>query len=131
MKRSDFPGRALLAAAAWSVSGCLVAAAGGAAGGVYFTSRGVESLVDGTVDQVAARTEAVMRDMKIVFDASSVEKGGDKREFKGKNGDRDVTIELERKSPTTTKVEVTARKNLAEWDKDYAREVLSRIVKKE
>ncbi len=52
------------------------------------------------------------------------------REFKGKNGDRDVTIRLERKSPTTTKVEVTARKNMAEWDKDYAREVLSGIVKK-
>ncbi len=26
--------------------------------------------------------------------------------------------------------EVTARENLAEWDKDYAKEVLSRIVQK-
>ena len=29
----------------------------------------------------------------------------------------------------TTKGEVYARKNLAEWDKDYARQVLERIVK--
>jgi len=130
MKRIAVPAWALLAVAALSASGCLVAVAGGAAGGIYFTSRGVESLVDGSVDQVAARSQAVMRDMEIVFDASSVEKGGDKREFKGENGDRDVTIRLERKSPTTTKVEVTARKNMAEWDKDYAREVLSGIVKK-
>jgi hypothetical protein len=37
---------------------------------------------------------------------------------------------MERQSPTTTKVEVSARKNLAEWDKDYAQQLLSKIVQK-
>jgi hypothetical protein len=59
-----------------------------------------------------------------------MEQGGDKREFKGKKGDLDVTFELERKSDKTTRVEVTARENLAEWDKEYAQRLLSRIVEK-
>ena len=57
------------------------------------------------------------------------EKGGSTRELKGKQGDLDVTVHLEQQDTATTKVEVYARKNLAEWDKDYARTVLERIVK--
>jgi hypothetical protein len=110
-------------------TGCLAAAAAGAAGGVYFTTRGAESLVEGPVDQVAARAEAVMAEMQIVKDGESSERGGDERELKGKKGDLDVTIQLRRESPTTTKVEVTARENLAEWDKEYAQQVLERIVR--
>ncbi len=109
-------------------SACVAAAAAGAAGGIYLTSRGAESVVEGSVDQLAARAESVMEDMEIAKDAESTEQGGDKRELKGKRGDLDVTIELERQSPTTTKVEVTARENLAEWDKEYAEQILRRIV---
>ena len=112
------------------MTGCLAAAAAGAGAGIYLTSRGAESLVQGSVDNIAARARAVMGEMQITPDASSTENGGDKREFKGKKGDLDVTIQLERKDPKTTRVEVTARKNLAEWDKDYAQQVLSSIVQK-
>ena len=45
-------------------------------------------------------------------------------------GDLDVTISMERQSPSMTKVEVSARENLAEWDKDYAQRVLNKIVAK-
>jgi uncharacterized protein DUF3568 len=112
-------------------SSCVAAAAGaGAAGAIYLTSRGAESVVEGSVDDVAGRAKAVMGEMQIVADAESTKEGGDKREFKGKKGDLDVTVKLERQSPTTTKVEVTAQKNLAEWDKDYAQQILERIVEK-
>jgi hypothetical protein len=37
-------------------------------------------------------------------------------------------VHFERESPSTTKVEVTARENVAEWDRDYAKRVLERIV---
>jgi hypothetical protein len=104
------------------------AAGAGAAGAVYLTSRGAESLVDSPVDQVAGRAKAVMNEMQIVPDAESSKDGGDKRELKGKKGDLDVTIKLERQGDTSTKVEVEAQKNLAEWDKDYAKQVLQRIV---
>ena len=113
------------------VTGCVAAAAAAGAGaGIYLTTRGAESIVESSVDQVAGRARAVMAEEGIVPDEASMEKGGDKREFKGKKGDLDVTIEIERKSSTPTRVEVAARKNLAEWDKDYAQQLLSRIVEK-
>ena len=112
------------------VAGCVAAAAAGAAGGVYLTSRGAESLVSGSVDQVAARAQTVMKDMNIAPSAEKTETSGDKHELKGKQGDLDITIQMQRSDSATTKVEVYARKNLAEWDKDYARSVLERIVKK-
>ena len=111
-------------------TGCLAAAAAGAAGGVYLTTRGAESVIEGSVDQVASRAEAVMSEMGIVKEGESTEDQGDKQVLKGTKGELDVTINIRRESPTTAKVEVTARKNLAEWDKDYAKEVLNRIVQK-
>jgi hypothetical protein len=113
-----------------ATTGCVAAAAAGAAGAVYATTRGVESLVASPIDQVAARAATVMQEMGIVQDAASTESAGAKRELKGKKGDLDVTIQMEQQDSATTKVEVYARKNLAEWDKDFAREVLERIVKK-
>jgi hypothetical protein len=110
-------------------AGCAAAAAAGAAGAIYATTRGVESLVASPIDRVVANTATVMKDMGITQDASSSEHGGAKRELKGKHGDLDVTVQLEQQDTATTKVEVSARKNLAEWDKDYARSVLERIVK--
>ena len=120
----------LALAAALLSTGCLAAAAAGAAGGVYLTSRGAESVIEGSVDDVAARAEAVMDEMGIVKEGESTEDQGDKHVLKGKQGDLDVNIDINRESPTTTKVEVTARKNLAEWDKDYAKDVVNRIVEK-
>ena len=111
-------------------TGCLAAAAAGAAGGVYLTSRGAESVVEGSVDQIAGRSKAVMSEMAIVKEGESTEDQGDKQVLKGKKGDLDVTIEIRRESENTAKVEVTARENLAEWDKDFAKEVLNRIVQK-
>lgn len=110
---------------------CVAAAAAGAAGAVYATTRGVESRVASPIDRVVASSESVMKDMGIVQDATSSDNGGAKRELKGKQGDLDITIQMEAQDTTTTKVEVYARKNLAEWDKDYARQVLERIVKAE
>ena len=111
-----------------TVPGCVAAVAAGAATGIYLTSRGAESLVQGSVNEVAQRTQAAFTSLTITPTGSSNDNGGDKREFKGKQGDLDVTVKLERKSPTTTQTEVTARKNLAKWDKDYAKAVLSKIV---
>jgi hypothetical protein len=111
-------------------TGCLAAAAAGAAGGVYLTSRGAESVVEGSVDQIAGRAEAVMSEMGIVKQGESTEDQGDKQVLKGTKDKLDVTISINRESPNTAKVEVTARENLAEWDKDYAKQVLSRIVQK-
>lgn len=120
----------LLSAAA--LPGCVAAAAAGAgaATGIYLTSRGASGLITGSIEQLAARTQSVFREMNIQQTAAATDNGGDKREFKGTQGDREITVSLERKSPTTTNVEVTARKNLAEWDKDLAKSILQRIAAK-
>ena len=122
---------ALAVALILPVTGCVAAAAAAGAGaGIYLTTRGAESLVESSVDQVAARAQAVMKEEGIVPDASSSEQGGDKREFKGKKGDLDVSFHIKRETPTTSKVEVTARENLAEWDKKYAEQLLNQVVAK-
>lgn len=119
-----------LLAVALPSTGCLAAAAAGAAGGIYLTSRGAESVVQGSVEDVASRAESVMSEMAIVKEGESTDDQGDKHVLKGKKGTLDVTVEIQRESPTTAQVEVTARENLAEWDKDYAKDVLNRIVQK-
>jgi len=120
----------LLLALALPATGCLAAAAAGAASGIYLTSRGAESVVQGSVSDVAAKAQAVMQEEGIALDAQSTEKGGDEQELKGKKGDLDVTIQIKRETPTTSKVEVTARENVAEWDKKYAEKVLTKIVQR-
>jgi hypothetical protein len=117
-----------LAAGTVGAGACVAAAAAGAAGAVYATTRGVGSLVASPINRVVSSAESVMKDMGIVQDATSSDNGGAKRELKGKQGDLDVTIQMEQQDTATTKVEVYARKNLAEWDKDYARSVLDRII---
>jgi hypothetical protein len=122
---------ALVCALVVPTAGCVAAAAAAGAGaGIYLTTRGAESMVEGSIDDVSDRTRAVLSEEGIALDESNFENGGDKREFKGKKGDLDVTVELEREGPSTTRVEVSARKNVAEWDKEYAQQLLSRIVQK-
>jgi hypothetical protein len=123
---------AIVVAAVLPAAGCAAAVVGGAgaASGIYLTSRGAESVVEGPVDQVAARAKSVMNEMDIVQDEQSSKDQGAKREFKGKKGDLDVTVRLESQSTKTTKVEASARKNLVEWDKDFAKDLVSRIVEK-
>lgn len=129
--KSIAPARWMLAMALiLPMTGCLAAAAAGAGAGIYLTSRGAESLVEAPIDQLASRARALMNEEAIVPDASSTEDGGNKRELKGKKGDLDVTFELEEKSDKTTRVEVSVRKNLAEWDKEYAQQLLQKLVEK-
>jgi hypothetical protein len=120
----------LLLATVAPSAGCVAAAAAGAGSAIYLTSRGAEGVVQGTVSDVAARSRTVMQQESIVPDESSTKSGGDEPELKGKKGDLDVTFHIKRETPTTSKVEVTARENLAEWDKKYAEELLNRIVAK-
>ena len=39
-------------------------------------------------------------------------------------------VEIDRRDDTTSDVEVAARKNAVEWDKDYAESVLNSIIKR-
>jgi hypothetical protein len=115
-------------ALAGTVAGCVAAAATGAAGAIYATTRGSEALVNGSVEDITTRSRKVMADMDIAPVGEESHTTGDKHELKGSKGDLDITIAMQRSDSLTTKVEVFARKNLAEWDKDFSRSVLERIV---
>src|SRR5262249_52382627 len=113
------------------LTACVAAAAGGAgaAGGYYFTSRGVGSTIAGNIDEVAARAQSVLAEEKIPVETSKTENGGDKRELGGHKNDPDGTIKVGRSGPNGVKAEIGARKNLVEWDKDYAQRLMDRLVK--
>lgn len=112
-----------------SAGGCLAAAAGaGAATGIYLTTRGAEAMVEGSVPQLARRTEQVFADLGIRITEREIEEDDVEIELKGETDDLEVSADIERETATTSRVEVTARRSLVEWDKDYARMVLERIV---
>lgn len=110
--------------------GCAAAAAGaaGAGAGIYLTNQGAKSIVNGSVSQVTTRARSVLESEGVTLDATKMEESGKERELKGKKGDLDITVSMKKETSTTTSTEVSARKNLVEWDKDYAKEILNRIV---
>jgi peroxiredoxin family protein len=122
---------ALLLGSFGLLPGCIAAgaAAAGAGTGIYLTSRGAESIVDGSINDVERRARAVFESESMPISGTQTENSGDKRELKGKKDDLDITVSMERQSPQTTKVEVSARRNLVTWDKDYAQQLLGKIVK--
>ena len=130
--RCDMRKRALALAAgvACALPGCVAAtaAAAGAGTGLYLTSRGAGSVVNGSVDDVDQRARAVFAQEGIPVTGSQMENSGAKREIQGKKGDLDITVSMEQQANQVTKTEVSARKNIAVWDKDYAQQVLNKIV---
>jgi hypothetical protein len=120
----------LAAALCGLLTGCVAAAAAGAGAGAgyYFTSRGVGSQIAAPVDDVAAQARNALADEGIAVTDFSSSDSGDTRTLAGKKGELEVKVELSRSGEGTTQAEVTARKNLLEWDKGYAQQVLDRIV---
>ncbi len=127
MTRTSAAKWVLLATIVGGAPAC-VAAAAAAGGAIYVTSRGAEATMAGQPADIAPRVASAFSASGIQPTGNSTDNGGDQLGFKGTKGDLDINVTVERKSPTTSKVEVTARKNLAEWDKDFAKTVLSRIV---
>ena len=114
---------------AFATSGCVAAAAAAGAGaGIYRTGQGAESVVPAPIAQVADRSRIVMQQMNIAPAGMAMNGDGSQRELKGRTGDTDISIKLAAQSDSTTGIEVTARDNLVNYDKDLAREIVQRIV---
>ena len=133
MRRSSTtPGsRAVASAAVLLLAGCVVAAAGaGVGGGIYFTQRGVESVVPVPVERAATATSQAFGQLNIRQTKSQAEQGdeGEKREIEGTAGDRDVGVTLQVEGKNATRVQVVAKRTAVTWDKDFARSVLDKIV---
>ncbi|HYW32959.1 MAG TPA: DUF3568 family protein [Gemmatimonas sp.] len=114
---------------AGSLSGCLLAAAGaGAAGAVAYSNRGATSDVALSVDSTFTRTLNAFSALKITETGRSTDDNGATRRLTGKQGDIEVTVEMKRSTPTMTKIEVVARESAVDYDPDFAKTVLSRIL---
>ena len=119
----------VLAASPLAAGGCfLVAAGAGAAGAIAYTNRGATSVVAGTVDQVFDRAAKAFQQAGISETGRSTENSGRERKLIGTKGEYEVTAELNRSTDSTTKVEITARKNTVEYDKELAKDILNRIL---
>jgi len=121
----------LVAVGVLTSTGCFLAAAGaGAGGGIYFTQRGVESVVAAPVERASAATEQTFRQLGIrqTKTAAEQEGGQDKREIAGATTDREITVTLTSAAQGSTRVQVVARKSAVTWDKDFARTILEKIV---
>ena len=109
-------------------SGCIVAAAGaGAAAGIHVTSQGAEAELQSNINGTRGRVRAAFRRMGIELTDESMQDSGDKRTLKGSVDELDITVSLETRE-RGTHLEVTARRNLAQWDQEYAERLLSEIV---
>jgi hypothetical protein len=116
-------------ATATLLSGCLLAAGAGAGGGIYLTNQGVESVVPGGVEAVAAATERAFEHFDLTRTELRVETNSQMlRAEPSSGGDPEVTVTIRPEGERSSRVEVKARTSVLTWDKDYAREVIEKIV---
>lgn len=115
--------------AAGSLSGCLLAAAGaGAAGAVAYNKRGAQSDLAVSVDSAFTRASNAFSALMITETGRSTDDSGATRRLTGKQGVIDVTVEMKRSTATVTKIEVVARESAVDYDPDFAKTVLNRIL---
>jgi hypothetical protein len=116
----------VMSAAAGCAAGSGATANPGAA--VFVTDRGASSLVNAPLDRTAQWTRAAFAALNIRM--KEVEQKTNVRTFRGATADLDVTAELDRAESGGTRIVVTARRNAATWDKEFAQRVLTRIVRR-
>jgi len=112
-------------ACAGATGGCLLAAGAAGGSGIYFTSRGAEAVVQGTVSDVSSTTLVAFRNLGIQHKGQKNTDDG--KQMYGVAGDNDVTVNLKRETDHATRVEVKVRKSSVTWDKAMARRTLEEI----
>jgi len=122
---------AVLALGVASAGGCMAAAAAaaGAGGGIYLTSQGAGSMVSAPATTVAARVPGVLSSMGITVTNHDTEHNGEEHEWTGTGNDNmEIHVQVKAESNGTSRVTASARKNAAQWDKDYAQQIVTRIT---
>jgi hypothetical protein len=102
----------------------------GAAGGIGYTGRGATALVQEQVPQVYESTRAVFQEMGIeLMDRGGSARGNDIT-VSGRRGTADVHVSIERETNASSEVFVRVREGRADYNRELAGEILSRIVAK-
>lgn len=132
MRFSHAPIVIALATATFTSGGCVLVAAGAGAGAgavVASNNRGANAQLAGTVDGMFDKAVASFAANGVHETGRGTEKSGDVRTLSGKKGELDVTVRIERVSESVSSVEVIARKNVVEYDRTFAKQVLDSIAK--
>lgn len=118
---------AVLAVGVSAAGGCMAAAAAGAGAGagIYLTSQGAESMVNTPVATVVGRVPGVLSSMGITVTGHKMD--GDEHEWTGTRGDMEIHVQVKGETTSSSRVTASARKNMAEYDKDYAQQIVTRI----
>jgi hypothetical protein len=112
-----------------SAWGCVLAAAGAGAGtAILLTNQGVESIVAASMDTASSATEIGFEELAIERTGLEIDDAANRKVYRGSPAESDRTVTLTGQESGNTKIEVTARTSALTWDKDYARDVLEKIV---
>ena len=118
----------LLLPAALLSAGCLLAAGGAAAGGgIYYTTRGVEAVVHGDIEDVSGAARAAFEELGVAHQGHRDADDGDSREIFGDAGGDEVTVRLVRRTENATLTEVRVKRSAVTWDKEMAERILQEI----
>jgi hypothetical protein len=88
---------------------------------------GLGRVIPGSVDEVRTRARTTMIKLKIV-EGRSRSLGQGWTELRGRKGIEDVSIQLKGQAVNSTRVEVTARRGAADYDKDLEQQLLDAIA---
>jgi hypothetical protein len=115
-------------AAACSRTTAAVAGAGAAAAAaIGYSDRGATSNVDVSVTRLADATEQAFRDLGITLTERATEDDG--IELKGSEEDWKIVVDIERDADDPlTEVEVTVSKDMVNYEKSRAEEILRAIL---
>jgi hypothetical protein len=119
---------ALMAGAA----GCRpIPAEDGVPTGIYFRDQVVESVVPGDLPVVAARTRAVLAELGVTVESREAEERDIDLEIRGAGPyGQAVRVRLREDADENTRVRASVRKSAVEWDREYARIIVERIVQR-
>ena len=107
------------------------AVAGGAAAGLAYSERGVQSYVTQSVREVADASVKALRAMNIaVKEREPFNPEDNEIEIKAREGDRDVVVDIEgNRDAGRTHIEVTVSRDFINYDRDRADKILRQILK--
>jgi hypothetical protein len=92
--------------------------------------QGAESDVKGDINDVNVRAMTVFKEQKIAQVGSSLGKSGETQTLTGKKGDMTVEIQLDSRGDNQTHIGIIAKQGSLKWNKDFASNLLDKIVEK-
>jgi hypothetical protein len=117
----------LIAGACSRTTAAVAGAGAAAAAAIAYSDRGATSNVDVSVTRLANATERAFRDMGIALTERQTDEEG--IELKGSEADWKIVVDIERDADDAlTEIEVTVSKDMVNYEKSRAEEILRAIL---